>query len=62
MGERASYRQAKTDRLPPSVRNDPGPEYTCQVEDRDCRGKVRLAPCGTLVTSAPSSPAHASGP
>ena len=47
MGERASYRQAKKDRLPPSVRNDPGPDYTCRVEDRDCGKKVRLAPCGT---------------
>jgi hypothetical protein len=44
MGERASYRQAKKDRLPPSVRNDPGPEYACRVEDRDCGGKGRLAP------------------
>jgi hypothetical protein len=51
MGERASYRQAKKDRLPPSVRNDPGPEHTCRVEDRDCGKKVRLAPCASSATS-----------
>ena len=51
---RASYPQAKEDRLPPSVGNDPGPEYTCRVEDRGCGNKVLLGRRPSPTTSCTS--------
>ena len=48
MGERASYRQAKKDRLPPLLRNDPGPDY---LGRRFECGQVESAGSNTFAVS-----------